>query len=87
MSALYLLVINLTGIGFGATAAALVSDHVLHDENRIGDGVAWVAAVGLPLAALLLYAARRHYRFVSARYGATSAARFLWRYVGVNPQL
>jgi len=67
VSALYLLVINLTGIGFGATAAALVSDHVLHDENRIGDGVAWVAAVGLPLAALLLYAARRHYRAMQTR--------------------
>lgn len=67
VSALYLLVINLTGIGFGATAAALVSDHILHDENRIGDGVAFVAAVGLPLAALLLWAARRHYRAMQTR--------------------
>lgn len=67
ISALYLLVINLTGIGFGATAAALVSDHVLHDENRIGDGVAFVAAVGLPLAAILLGTARRHYRAMQTR--------------------
>jgi MFS family permease len=67
VSALYLMVINLTGIGFGATAAALISDHVLHDERRIGDGVAIVAAVGLPLAAVLLGKARRHYRAMQAR--------------------
>lgn len=62
VSALYLLVINLAGIGFGATAASLVSDFVLHDDQRIGDGVAVVAAVATPLAALLLWRAMRHYR-------------------------
>lgn len=57
-SAMYLLVLNLTGIGFGATAAALVSDYVFHDDQRIGDGVALVAAIAAPLAALAFHWAR-----------------------------
>ena len=61
-SALYLLVINLTGIGFGATAASLVSDYVLHDDQRIGQGVIAVAVVALPLAALLLRTGMTRYR-------------------------
>jgi MFS family permease len=61
-SALYLLVINLTGIGFGATAASAVSDFVFRDENRIGDGVSVVAALAAPLAALLLALAMARYR-------------------------
>lgn len=61
-SALYLLVINLTGIGFGSTAAALISDYWLRDPQRIGDGVTLVAAIAAPLAALTLASARRAYR-------------------------
>ncbi|NCW56154.1 MAG: MFS transporter [Gammaproteobacteria bacterium] len=66
-SALYLLVINLTGIGIGATAMSMVSDYVLQDERRIGDGVIWVTAVAAPLAALLIGLARRAYRGLAAR--------------------
>jgi MFS family permease len=61
-SALYLLVINLTGIGFGATAASAVSDYVLRDDQRIGDGVSVVAAIAAPLAALLLWNGLKPYR-------------------------
>ncbi len=61
-SALYLLVINLTGIGIGATAAAAVSDYLLQDDQRIGDGVSLVAAIAAPLAALLLWYGLRPYR-------------------------
>ncbi len=57
-SAMYLFVLNLTGIGFGSSAAALVSDYLLHDEQRIGDGVALVAALAAPLAALSFWWAR-----------------------------
>ena len=66
-SALYLLVINLTGIGIGATAMSMVSDYLLQDERRIGDGVIWVTAVAAPLAALLIGLARRAYRELAAR--------------------
>ncbi len=61
-SALYLLIINLSGIGFGATAASVISDYILHDDQRIGQGVSAVAAVAAPLAAVLLGRAMKHYR-------------------------
>ncbi len=66
-SALYLLVINLTGIGFGASAAALVTDYVFRDPARVGDSVSLVAAVAAPLAALSLSYAARHYRAMQAQ--------------------
>lgn len=65
-SALYLLVINLTGIGFGATFASMISDYILRDENRIGDGVSAVALVAAPLAAWLLWRAMPNYRQMQA---------------------
>lgn len=61
-SAIYLLVINLLGIGLGSSAASFVSDVVLKDEQRIGDGVTAVAAVAAPLAAWLIHRARPTYR-------------------------
>jgi len=61
-SAIYLLVINLLGIGLGSSAASFVSDVVLQDEQRIGDGVTAVAAVAAPLAAWLIHRARPAYR-------------------------
>jgi MFS family permease len=65
-SALYLLVINLTGIGFGATAASAVSDYLLHDDRRIGDGVSVVAAIAAPVAGLLLFYGLKPYRAMQA---------------------
>ncbi|MEY3137747.1 MAG: hypothetical protein RL580_1479 [Pseudomonadota bacterium] len=61
-SAIYLLVINLLGIGLGSSAASFVSDVVLKDEQRIGDGVTAVAAIAAPLAAWLIHRARPTYR-------------------------
>jgi MFS family permease len=72
-SALYLMVINLTGIGFGSTAASLVSDYVLHDDQRIGDGVALVAAVVAPLGGACLLAAMRRFRAMQSAGAATPA--------------
>lgn len=54
VSALYLLAINLTGIGFGSTAAALLTDYVFRDEMRVGDSISIVSAIAAPLAAALL---------------------------------
>jgi MFS family permease len=61
-SAIYLLVINLLGIGLGSSAASFVSDVVLQDEQRIGDGVTVTAAVAAPLSAWLIHRARPAYR-------------------------
>lgn len=65
-SALYLLVINLTGIGFGSTAAALATDYVFRDEQRVGDSVSLVAAVCAPLAAIALALGVATYRRMQA---------------------
>jgi MFS family permease len=73
-SALYLLVINLTGIGFGATAASMVSDYLLHDDRRIGDGVSLVAAIAAPLAALVLASGMRAYRNMQAGAGTVATS-------------
>ena len=58
VSAMYLLVVNLTGIGFGGTAVALVSDRFFADEARLGEAMAWVGGAALFLAVPLLAAAR-----------------------------
>jgi MFS family permease len=62
VAALYLLCVNLTGIGLGGTATALVTDHLLHDEARVGEAMSWVAGVAAPLAALILWRGLPRYR-------------------------
>ena len=59
VSAIYLLVINIIGIGLGATVASAISDYVFADDTRIGDGVSIVALVSAPLAALLFWQSRK----------------------------
>ncbi len=61
VSALYLLVINLLGIGLGPTVPALITDFVFGDEAMLGQSLAWTAAItGLP-AIVLLWMARSRY--------------------------
>lgn len=61
VSALYLLVINLLGIGLGPTVPALFTDFLFGDEMKLGWSIALTAAVtGVP-ALILLNAARRRY--------------------------
>jgi len=62
ISALYLLVINLLGIGLGPTLPALFTDFVFGDEGKLGLSLALTAALtGLP-SAWLLQRARAPYR-------------------------
>jgi hypothetical protein len=44
----------------------MISDFVLRDETRIGDGVSTVALVSAPLAAWLLWKAMASYRQMQA---------------------
>jgi MFS family permease len=54
VSALYLLVINLLGIGFGPTVPALFTDYLFADEAKLGYSLALTAGVtGLPAIWLL----------------------------------
>lgn len=62
VSAIYLLVVNIVGIGLGATVASVISDHILADESRIGDGVSWVALLSLPVAGLLFWRCQKTFR-------------------------
>lgn len=71
MSAVYLFVVNLTGIGFGGTATALVTDFVFKDDNKLHWSMASIAAVGGVLSAILLAAALKPCR---ETLGAQSSA-------------
>ena len=62
VAALYLLFVNLTGIGLGGTMTALVTDYVLHDDRRVGVSIAIVAGICAPLATVILYLGMKYYR-------------------------
>jgi MFS family permease len=59
VSALYLFVVNLTGIGFGSTAVALVSDRLLGGEDTLGTAMAIVGTAGSILGVVALAIAVR----------------------------
>lgn len=67
VSAVYLFVVNLTGIGFGGTATALVTDFVYQDDNMLHWSMATVALFGGVLAIALLALAFKPYRDAMAR--------------------
>lgn len=66
VSALYLLAINLIGIGLGPTLPALLTDFVFGDEARLGWSLAIVGVAASVLAALLLQASRSRFRAAAA---------------------
>lgn len=59
VSALYLFIVNLAGIGFGGTAVAMVSDLWFRDEARLGDAMTFVGSAAIFTAVPLLWFARR----------------------------
>lgn len=61
VSAVYLFCVNLTGIGLGSFLTGFVNDYVYADELRVGDSMSWIVGSVAPLAAALLWAARRPY--------------------------
>ncbi len=70
VSAVYLLAINLMGIGLGPTLPALFTDFLFADEARLGDSLALTAAItGVP-SAMLLWWARAPYRAAVERLAA-----------------
>jgi MFS family permease len=62
VSALYLLVVNLTGIGLGGTATALLTDRLFRSESAVGASMALLGAISAPAAALMLAYALPAYR-------------------------
>lgn len=55
LSALYLLVLNLVGIGFGPVVIGMVSDSILGGKEHIGLAMALIGAVVVPAGAICLY--------------------------------
>ncbi len=60
-SAIYLLVINLIGVGLGPTSIALVTDYVFHDEQQLRYSLALVGSISAAVAVLLYGLALRSY--------------------------
>ena len=61
VSALYLLVLNLIGLGCGPVLVPLISDHVLGDPSKLRDALAIVCAVCCCTSAVLLCVLRPIY--------------------------
>ena len=62
VSALYLLSVNLIGLGIGPTFVALMTDYLYGDSALVGHSLATVAAITAPLSALILYTGLKYYR-------------------------
>lgn len=62
VSALYLLAVNLIGLGIGPTFVALLTDYVYEDPALVGHSLATVVAISAPLSALVLYTGLKYYR-------------------------
>jgi MFS family permease len=67
MSALYLLALNLLGLGLGPTAVALMTDRVFGDPLAVGRSILVVTVVGLVLASAIIAAGLGAYRRTVAR--------------------
>lgn len=75
LSATYLFVVNLIGLGLGPTAVALVTDKVFHDDRMVGYSLGITMSVSLTIAALLLAWGRPAYVRTIAYRDAWMAAR------------
>lgn len=53
ISALFLIIVNLVGVGLGPLVVALLTDDVFRSKAAIHLSIAWVAAIFLPLGGLL----------------------------------
>lgn len=58
VSAVYLMVTNIIGLGLGPTAVALVTDYLFADPQKVGYSVALITAMAAPLGVLLLSLSR-----------------------------
>jgi MFS family permease len=66
-TALFLFVFNIVGFGCGATVIALITDHVFHDETRVGSALALATAILGPLSAWALVRGLKPYgRLIAA---------------------
>ncbi|MEQ9530353.1 MAG: hypothetical protein RLN59_00435 [Haliea sp.] len=62
ISAVYLFVMNILGLGIGPTSVALITDRVFGEELMVGWSISLVLVLVLPVALLLLAVAIAPYR-------------------------
>ncbi len=74
ISALYIFIVNIIGLGVGPTATALVGDTFFPTDTGIRYAIAIVAPVGFALAAILFFYAARAARHDLAQEAAGGAA-------------
>jgi MFS family permease len=74
ISALFLLVSNLIGLGLGTTLVALVTDKVFGSPLAVGHSMTIVNAIATALAAVLLFIGCRHFRASLAREASHAEA-------------
>jgi len=69
-TALFLFVFNIIGFGCGPTVIALITDHVFHDDARVGSALALATAILGPLSAWALLRGLKPYgRLIAATAG------------------
>ncbi len=69
-TALFLFVFNIIGFGCGPTVIALITDHVFHDDSRVGSALALATAILGPLSAWALLRGLKPYgRLIAATAG------------------
>lgn len=74
VSALFLLVVNLIGIGVGPTAIALITEYVFEDAQAVGWSIALVGMVACGMSAVIITAGLRGFRAATAQANMASAA-------------
>lgn len=62
VSAIFLLVINLVGIGLGPTVVALITDYAFADDLAVGHSIAMVAVVCFLIASVCLFCAHQPFK-------------------------
>ena len=69
-TALFLFVFNIIGFGCGPTVIALITDHVFHDDSRVGSALALATAILGPLSAWAVLRGLKPYgRLIAATAG------------------
>jgi hypothetical protein len=62
ISATWMLFLNIITAGLGPTAVGLITDQIFRDPLDVGNSIALVNVISVPLAALSLSAGLKHFR-------------------------
>ena len=74
MTAFYFFVVNLVGLGFGPICIALLTDELFQNDAALQYSIATVAAIALPIAAIILTLGFKPFARELARMSAEAAS-------------